>query len=44
MCDLVFEKAKGRSGTVMRTTVNTEVAYVMRNFAKFTRNIWEYLF
>ena len=44
MCDIVFEKAKGRGGTVMRTTINTEVACVMRNFSKFTRNIWEYLF
>ena len=44
MWEIAFEKAKGRGGTVMRTTVNTEVACVMRNFSKFTRNIWEYLF
>ena len=45
MCDIVFEKTEGRSGTVNRTSVYAEAAVrkgslkksVMRNFVKFTR-------
>ena len=44
MCDIVFEKAKVRRGTVNRSSVYGEAAArrvlekdVMRNFAKFTR-------
>ena len=33
MCDIVFEKAKGRGG---RTSVYVEAA-LMRNFAEFTK-------
>ena len=45
MCDRVFEKTKGRGGTVNRTSVYAEAAIrgffkksIMRNFAVFTRN------
>ena len=45
MCDSVFEKTKGRGGTVNRTSVYAEAAIrgffkkiIMRNFAVFTRN------
>ena len=44
MCDIVFEKAKGRGGKVNRASVYAEAAVgrffkkgVMRNFAEFTR-------
>ena len=44
MRDIAFEKAKGRGGTVNRTSVYGEAAArrffkrdVMRNFAEFTR-------
>ena len=35
MCDIVFEKTKGRGGTVNRTSLYAEVAEsVMRNFSR----------
>ena len=44
MCDIVFEKAKGRAGTVNITSVYAETVFqrvlkkvVMRNFTEFTR-------
>ena len=43
MCDIVFEKAKGRGGTVNRTSVYGEASEgffkkdAMRSFAEFTR-------
>ena len=44
MCNIVFEKVKGHSGTVNRTSVYAEAAVqgffkkdVLRNFAEFTR-------
>ena len=44
MCDIVFEKTKGRGGTVNRTSVYAEdpsegffKKSVMTNFADFTR-------
>ena len=44
MCDIVFEKAKGRGGTVSRTSVYGEAAMqrffkkdTLRNFTKLTR-------
>ena len=44
MCDIAFEKTKGRGGTVRRTSLYAEAVVqeffkksVMRNFAEFTR-------
>ena len=39
MCDIVFEKAKCRVGTVSKTSVYGEAAMqdTLRNFTKFTR-------
>ena len=52
MCDIVLEKAKGRGGTVNRTSVYAEEPSegffrkgVLRNFAEFTRkHLWRNLF